>query len=62
MFVRAYGFMITEHDAERPLIVVGRKHRTVELDDVLAFYEWAHERWPPLRWTVELGPWQLSPR
>ena len=62
MFVRAYSFTITEHDANRPWIVVGREHRTVELDEVVVFYEWAHERWPAPRWTVELDPWQLSPK
>jgi hypothetical protein len=61
MFVPAYGFTLTDHDPNRPWIVLSREHRTVTLEDGVAFFEWAHERWPSPRWTVELDPWQLSP-
>jgi hypothetical protein len=55
-----FSFTLTEHDADRPWIVRGRKHRTVELDDGVSFFEWATRRWPTPRWTVELDPWQLG--
>jgi hypothetical protein len=61
MFVRRYDFTITEHDTERPWIVLGRERDTVALEDGLSFFEWAAERWPAPRWTVELDPWQLAP-
>jgi hypothetical protein len=57
----AYSFVITEHDAERPWIVVGREHRTVTLEDGVVFSAWAHEQWPAPRWSVELDPGQLAP-
>ena len=57
----AYGFTVTEHDSARPWIVVGREHRTVELDDGVVFFDWARERWPRPRWSFELDPWQLAP-
>jgi hypothetical protein len=57
----AYSFVITEHDAERPWIVVGQERRTVTLEDGVAFSAWAHEQWPAARWNVELDPWQLAP-
>jgi hypothetical protein len=60
MFVREYRFTITEHDAERPWIVLGSEHHTAALEDGVSFFAWAHERWPPPRWTVELDPWQLG--
>jgi hypothetical protein len=61
MFVRDYGFTITEHDPERPWIVLGSEHRTITLDDGADFFHWAHGHWPSRRWTVDLDPWQLSP-
>ena len=60
MFVRSYGFTITEHDTERPWIVVGQERRTAELNDDVAFFDWARVWWLEPRWTVELDPWQLS--
>jgi hypothetical protein len=59
--MRAFAFTLTEHDAGRPWIVVGREHRTVELEDGADFFSWALQRWPKPRWTIELDPWQLSP-
>ena len=56
-----YGFTLTEHDPERPWIVVGQEQRIVWLDDEARFFEWAAEQWPGPRWTAELDPWQLSP-
>jgi hypothetical protein len=60
--VPEYSFTITEHDGDRPWLVVWRERRTVTLDAGLNFYEWAHKQWPSPQWTVELDPWQLSPR
>jgi hypothetical protein len=59
--VPEYRFTTTEHDPGRLWIVVGRQHQTVTLADGANFFEWAAERWPAPRWTVELDPWQLSP-
>jgi hypothetical protein len=61
VFVPHYGYTVTEHDPERPWIVVGREHRTITLDDGVSFFDWAHDHWPSPRWEVELDPWQLSP-
>ena len=60
--MREYGFRITEYDPERPWVVRSSQHRTVELPDGVDFYAWARDRWPAPHWTVELDPWQLSPR
>ncbi len=56
-----YTFTLTEHDPQRPWIVVGQEQRIVWLDDRARFGEWAAEQWPAPRWTAELDPWQLSP-
>ena len=56
--VPEYSFTLTEHDPQRPWIVVGQQHSTVALMDLTRFREWAAERWPEPRWTVELDPWQ----
>jgi hypothetical protein len=61
VFVREYGFTTTEHDPERPWIVLGRAHRTTTLEDEESFFEWATENWPAPRWTVEFDPWALTP-
>jgi hypothetical protein len=60
--VTAFSFTLTEHDPEQPWIVRHQERRTVELDDGVRFFEWARKQWPAPRWTVELDPWQLSPR
>jgi hypothetical protein len=56
-----HGYTLTEHDPERPWIVLRVEHRTVELPDGASFYEWALENWPAPRWRVEPDPWQLEP-
>lgn len=60
--VREYGFAITEYDPERPWAVLSSEHRTIKLPDGLDFYAWAHGQWSAPHWSVELDPWQLSPR
>jgi hypothetical protein len=60
--VPEYGFTLTEHNPERPWIVVGSEHRTITLEDRVSFFAWVHENWPAPRWTVELDPWALAPR
>jgi len=60
--VREYGHTITEHDADRPWIVLSSEHRTITLPDGLAFFSGAREQWPSARWTVQLDPFQLGPR
>jgi len=61
MFVPQFSFTLIEHDPHRPWIVLGSEHRTITLDDEADFFEWAIQRWPSPRWTVEPDPWQLSP-
>ena len=60
MFVRSFSFTVTEHDPDRPWIVTGVERRTVELEDDVDFFAWAAQRWPAERFTVQLGPWELS--
>jgi hypothetical protein len=62
MFVREYGFTVTEYDAQQSWIVLAREHRTVMLEDTASFFEWAAAQWPAPRWCVELDPWQHAPR
>jgi hypothetical protein len=56
--MRTYTYTLTEHDADRPWLVVGHEHRSVELEDVTNFFEWAHRAWPAPRFTVQLDPYQ----
>jgi hypothetical protein len=56
-----YGFQLTEHDPDRPWIVLSSEHRTVEIEEGVGFHAWASERWPAPRWTVELDPWTDAP-
>jgi hypothetical protein len=58
MFVRSYSFTVTEHDSARPWIVLGVERQTVELDETVDFYSWAHEQWAASRFTVQLDSWQ----
>ena len=60
MFVCEYRFTVTEHDPDRPWIVLGVEQQTVELDESADFYSWAHEQWAASRFTVQLDPWQLG--
>jgi hypothetical protein len=59
MFVPSYSFELTEHDAERPWIVLRRERHTVTLDDGVNFFVWARGVWPPSQFTVQLDPYQL---
>ena len=56
-----YGYTITEHDAERPWIVLSTEHRTVKLKDGTNFFAWARRAWPGPRRSVQLDPWSLAP-
>jgi hypothetical protein len=60
VFVRDYGFTVTEHDPERPWIVHDQRHETVQLDEQANFYVWAAQHYPHDRFTVELDPWGLA--
>jgi hypothetical protein len=55
-----YRYTVTEHDVNRPWIVLGTSHGTVTLDEGASFFEWAGEHRPAPRWSVELDPWQLT--
>jgi hypothetical protein len=58
--VPSYSFELTEHDPERPWIVLRQEHRTITLDDGVSFFAWAREVWPDGRYSVQLDPWQSS--
>ena len=57
--MRSYTFTVTEHDPDKPWIVVGQQRRTVELDDGAGFFEWVRRAWPEPHYTVQLDPYQL---
>jgi hypothetical protein len=54
-----FTYTLTEHDPDRPWIVVGSEHYLVTLDANENFFRWARDRWPEPRWSIELDPWQL---
>lgn len=56
-----FGYTVTEHNPDRPWLVVGTSHGTVTLPDGESFFRWAYEHWPPPRWSIQLDPWELSP-
>ena len=56
-----YTYTVTEHNPEKPWLVLGRSQGTVTLPDDASFFQWAAENWPAPQWSVELDPWQLSP-
>jgi hypothetical protein len=58
--VREYGYTVTEHDAERPWIVLKQRHETVELDEHVTFLEWAAAPYPRERFSVQLDPSALA--
>lgn len=58
--MREYGFRLSEHDAERPWLVVDQRHETVQLADDEEFFEWAARTYPRARFTVTLDPWALG--
>jgi len=58
--VSDFSYTTTEHDPERPWLVLGVSRGKVTLDDDVSFFEWAAEHWPAPRWSVQLDPWQLS--
>jgi hypothetical protein len=51
--MREYGFTITEHDPDRPWMVLSGEHRTIKLPDGMDFFTWAREQWPAPRWSVQ---------
>jgi hypothetical protein len=55
--VREYGYQLTEHDPDRPWVVVRSDHLTVTLADDQPFYEWAHKHWSEAQFTITLDPW-----
>lgn len=40
--MREYGFAVTEHDPDRPWMVLASEHRTIKLPDGRPFFAWAH--------------------
>jgi hypothetical protein len=56
-----YRSTVTEHDPDRPWIVLGSSCGQVTLPDDSRFFEWVHEHWPAPRWSVDLDPGQVAP-
>jgi hypothetical protein len=61
VFVREYGYTVTENDPERPWVVRDQRHETVQLADDVPFFQWSTARYPRDRFTVQLDPWSLTP-
>ena len=62
VLMREYGYMVTEHDAGRPWIVLDQRHETVQLGAGTNFFQWAAGQSPPARFTVTVdtrGSFQL---
>jgi hypothetical protein len=59
-FVREYGDQPTEHDPDRPWLVVRSEHLNVTLADDQPFFEWAHTHRLGAWFTITLDPWELS--
>lgn len=60
MFVR-YGFSVTEHDLDKPWLILDRRHHIVDLPDGQDFFAWATREWPVDRFTVQADPWTFGP-
>ena len=61
LFVRTWNFSVTEYDPNKPCVIVSiRRGLTVELADEIPFMDWAHDRWPSPKYSVEPDPWELS--
>lgn len=58
--MREYGYTVTEHDPDRPWLIVNSQHRSISLLDDQGFFDWASSEWPRDRFTVTLDPWALS--
>jgi hypothetical protein len=43
-FVRLFSFTVTEHDPDRPWMVIGVQRQVAELADDVDFFGWAAER------------------
>jgi hypothetical protein len=56
-----YGYTLSEHDPERPWIVVAIEHRTVTLELGVDFLQWARDTWPAPVFSVEPDPWHFGP-
>jgi hypothetical protein len=56
-----YSFTVAEHDPVKPWLVISSEHHRIELEPRVKFHDWARERWPEDRFTVQLDPWQDSP-
>jgi hypothetical protein len=54
--VRRYSYTVTEHDAQKPWLVVGQARHLIELDEDMNFFSWAHTQWPRPRFEVQLTP------
>jgi hypothetical protein len=57
-----YRYTVTEHEQNRPWIVVDQQRHSIDLEDAELFFDWAAENWPADRFTVVLDPCSLSDR
>jgi hypothetical protein len=56
-FVPLFSYTVTEYDLSKPWLVICTGRHQVELADAHAFLDWARERWPAPRYSVQLDPW-----
>ncbi len=59
--MRRYGFQLTEHDPEKPWLIIDSRHEEIELADDESFFRWAAQNYPRERYSVDVDPWTLSP-
>jgi hypothetical protein len=56
-----YSYRLQEHNPARPWSVVAIRTMTIELEDQVNFFAWAHDEWPAPRWSFTLDPYQPTP-
>jgi hypothetical protein len=59
--MRRYGFQLTEHDEQKPWLILSQRHEEVELPGDAAFYSWIAKHYPNSRYSVDPDPWTMSP-
>jgi hypothetical protein len=59
--MRRYGFQLTEHDPQKPWLILNSRHEEIELPDGASFFDWAAKHFPRERYSVDVDPWTLSP-